>query len=468
MEIKKLKTFLTSLPIFEKVEEKAIDWLIEKGEVNQYLKGDLLFKPDDHVDNLLIFLEGSVDIYVDTPQGRQDLLLFEPGDISGHLPFSRSKGKVNAYGRVLEDLKLLELPKSFFIEMVNISYSLTQALVSVMSDRIRDTSENAFQDEKLKALGKISAGLAHELNNPISAIVRSSENLNLQLRYSSENFKAAMQIKFSPEEADGVNGLILKKIDAYKTNPKDFSLLERQDRMDDLLDWLDDHAINDSEQIAETFTEYNFTEEDLDKMSTHLVDELKFSSALKWMDHQLSVNLLVGEIKEASTRVATLVHSIKEYSHMDHGLGKEEIDLHDGLRTTLSILGHQFREKQINIDKQFEDNLPFIVANSGELNQVWTNLLANAIDVVEPNGKITISTFMDRDYICVCIEDNGAGIPQEILHQIWEPFFTTKKVGEGTGIGLDFVKKIIQRHKGSIRVESEPGKTRFIVKFSKK
>ncbi|MEM1121487.1 MAG: ATP-binding protein, partial [Bacteroidota bacterium] len=319
---------------------------------------------------------------------------------------------------------------------------------------------------KLKALGKISAGLAHELNNPASAMVRSAEILYEKLSETPENFKAVMQLAVSAEQTDSVNELIFEKISAQKTAPKDFSLLERQDRVDELMDWMEDYAVENADMIAETLTDFNFETSDLETLLTIAQAEHKLSPILNWFDNRLSVELLVSEIKEASSRVANLVQSVKKYSHMDEGRSKRMTDIHDGLRTTLSILDHQVKQKQIKIDKDFADNLPAIEANAGELNQIWTNLLANAIDAApQKGGLIKVRTFMDCDYACIEIEDNGSGIPEEIQSRIWEPFFTTKGVGEGTGMGLDMVKKIVARHRGYIGVVSNPGKTVFTVKF---
>ena len=223
--------------------------------------------------------------------------------------------------------------------------------------------------------------------------------------------------------------------------------------------------MENADEIAETFTDYNFTEDDLDQMKTVLEESAKLQPVFRWLDNRLSVETLVVEIKEASSRIANLVQSVKKYSHMDQGSGKTHINVQDGLRTTLNILGHRIKQKQIQVDKQFLEDLPQISANPGELNQIWTNLIANAIDALPQGGKITVSTYADRDYLCVDIEDNGPGIPEDIQNRIWEPFFTTKGVGEGTGMGLDMVKKIVQRHRASIRMQSQPGRTVFIVKF---
>ena len=464
MSPSEVKTFLRELPNFNQVEEAAFDWLIEKGEITTHAKGSFIFKPGDPTEEMLLLLGGIMDIFLDTENGRQEIFLYETGDITGNLPFSRGK-VTGAFGRAVEELTLLRLHRSHFVEMVGVSYAMTQALVAVMSDRIRDISQTQFQDEKLKALGKISAGLAHELNNPASAMVRSAEILYQKMGETPANFKSVMRLNINEEQTDGVNDVMFNKIAEREEHPVDFSLLERQDRLDELTDWLEDHDVENADEIAETFTDYNFTEDDLDQMKTVLEESAKLQPVFRWLDNRLSVETLVVEIKEASSRIANLVQSVKKYSHMDQGSGKTHINVQDGLRTTLNILGHRIKQKQIQVDKQFLEDLPQISANPGELNQIWTNLIANAIDALPQGGKITVSTYADRDYLCVDIEDNGPGIPEDLQNRIWEPIFATKREGEGTGLGLDMVKKIVQRHRASIRMQSQPGRTVFIVKF---
>jgi signal transduction histidine kinase len=266
-----------------------------------------------------------------------------------------------------------------------------------------------------------------------------------------------MLLNVTPEQTDKANDLLFEKIEQCKASPRDLSLLQKQDRVDELTDWLEDRDVDQAEEIAETLTDFCFDEEDLENLLDALGDESKLGPTLHWFDNRLSIELLLEEIREASKRVAELVQSVKKYSHMDQGGGKKMVDIHDGIRTTMAILGHRFKQKQIAIDKQFATDAPKILGNPGELNQVWTNLLSNSIDALPNGGTITVRSKKAYDYFCVEFEDNGSGIPETIINRIWEPFFTTKEVGEGTGIGLDVVKNIIQMHRGNINVTSEPG-----------
>lgn len=458
-----IKAFLKELPALAQVKESGLDWFANNADILEFKEGDFWMKPGEPVDYLILFLSGEMEIYVDSPEGRLDIFLYHAGDITGHLPFSRSKG-ANAYGRFTSDTKLLALHRSKFTEMVAQSYTLTQALVAVMSDRIRDVSQNQFQDEKLKALGKLSAGLAHELNNPASAIVRAAETLHQKLTETPEKFKAVMRLNVTEEETDAINDIMFSRMNQCRTEGIELGLMEREERFDELSDWLLDNDIQE-EAFLDILVDFDFRVEDLEKMRKVLQSPERMQAVLGWFDDRLTVEQLVNDIRDASGRVSDLIASVKNYSHMDQGKGKVSIHVNEGLKSTLRILNHKVKQKDIQLVKEMADDIPQIKAHPGELNQVWTNLLDNAIDALPVKGTLTVRTYFHSQQVCVDIEDNGKGIPEDILNRIWEPFFTTKSQGEGTGIGLDIVKKIIRRHRGNIYVSSEPGQTRFTVKF---
>jgi signal transduction histidine kinase len=357
-------------------------------------------------------------------------------------------------------MRILSLHRDYFVEMVNVSYELVQALVSVMTSRVREFSQMRSLDEKLIALGKMSAGLAHELNNPASAMVRSTEELYSRLRQSAERFKQVITMRITPEQADRVNKVLFARIEGA-AEFQDLSLMERESRKDDLLDWLEDHDLPEAEDIAESLVDFGFTETDLEHMHD-AVGEASFGGVMNWIDNNLNVEKLVEEIRESADRIGKLVASIKSYSHMDQVPTKEPMDIYEGLRSTGMMLKHKFKSKRIEVEKEWPDDLPQVCAIGSELNQVWTNLLVNAVDALpEEGGKITIRAYVERDYVCIEIADNGPGIPEELQSRIFEPFFTTKGVGEGTGMGLDIVNQIIERNEGYVDVTSEPGRTVF-------
>ena len=342
--------------------------------------------------------------------------------------------------------------------MVNVSYALTQALVAIMSTRIRDFSQSRFQDEKLMALGKLSAGLAHELNNPASAMVRSSEELYKRIHSTPDKFKSVINMRITVEQTDKVNDILFSKIE--NLNKVDLSLMEREEQLDDLLDWLEDHDIDEADEVAETFVDFGITEDDLDRVD-EIMEGQELSPIIRWLESTLSLEKLIGEIRESADRISGLIKAVKGYSHMDRGTSMEPTDVREGIRSTVMMLKFKIKQKGIILDKTFPDQLPLVQAFVGELNQVWTNIIANAIDAMDKGGELKISVYHERTSVCVEITDNGHGIPEEIQTRIFEPFFTTKSMNEGTGMGLDIVQKILVKHDASIDLDSAPGKTTF-------
>ncbi|MCG8329451.1 MAG: ATP-binding protein [Chitinophagales bacterium] len=462
--IEKSPQILTTLQAFETfagIPESALQWLIDLSDYKFYDTGEELFYPSQKVDHMQIIMDGKYVVKFEQKGKTREVGVWETGYITGVLPFSRMV-EARACGTALQPTYTLELHRRHFTEMVNVSYELTQALVSVMTTRVRDFTSLQFQNEKLMALGKLSAGLAHELNNPASAMVRNAEELYKKVHNTPEKFKAVITMRITPEQTDQVNAILFSKISNY--GQQDLSLLEREERIDDLTDWLEDQEMEEVEDIAETFTDFDFTEEDLEEIH-EIVQGENVPLIMGWLESTLSLEKLVGEIQEASGRISSLVRSIKDYSHMDKGVSREQVNIHDGIRSTVIMLKHKLKKKNIALNKEFHEALPPVLGYAGELNQVWTNLIVNAIDALDVGGSLTIKTYPDRQYVCVDITDNGHGIPEDIQTRVFEPFFTTKAMGEGTGMGLDIVKKIMVRHNAEIDVKSEPGKTTFSLCF---
>ncbi|MCB0661288.1 MAG: GHKL domain-containing protein [Saprospiraceae bacterium] len=450
---------LSKFETFKEAERDALQWLVERSTYQLYEPGEHLFFPKSPATKMIIIMEGELVIRFPQKNELREVGTFEAEDITGLLPFSRMKESV-AYGVVNTPMYTLELDRSFFIEMVNQHYALTQILVGVMSNRIREFTQTRLRDEKLMSLGKLSAGLAHELNNPASSIVRNAEELYQKIHKTPESFKAVMSMGITPEETDQVNAILFEKIGNYP--PPEKSLLDRESQKDDLIDWLEDAGIDDADDIAEVFTDFDLTEENLDFIA-EVVRKEALPAIMWWLESTLSLERLIGEIKEASNRISGLIGSIKSFTHMDKSRDAESLNVLEGLKNTLMILKHQMKGKNIRIEKEIEENLPLIKGYAGELNQIWTNILDNAIDAMDHDGILTLKVAKERNYITVCIGDNGPGIPEEIINQIFDPFFTTKEVGKGTGMGLEVVRKMVEHHKGKIEVKSQPGNTTFKV-----
>lgn len=452
---------IQSFEVFQGVEQEALEWLIDRSECTLFEDGEIIFQPGREADTMLVVVEGQFSVTLERNGKMKDYGLSGPGTVTGVLPFSRMK-ETKAIGTAVGPCSIMTLHRNCFVEMVNVSYKLTQALVSVMTNRVRQFSRARSQDEKLMALGKLSAGLAHELNNPASAMVRNAEELSKKVHYTPEKFKSVITMRISPEKTDKVNAIVFEK--AKNVEGVELSLMDREERVDDINDWLEDRDVPDIGDIAETFVDFGFVVDELEEIEEIMEGEYIFP-IVRWIENTLSMEKIVYEIKEAADRISSLVRSVKDYSHMDKGDAIEPTDVLDGIRTTAMILKHKIKQKNIQFVKNIQPDLPKVLAHPGELNQVWTNILDNAIDALEPGGTITISTYTDRQFVCVDIIDNGPGIPEDIQTRVFEPFFTTKAMGKGTGMGLDIVKRIIERHNGDISLESKPGETKFSLCF---
>lgn len=449
---------LQAFDIFASIPLQALQWLVDQSDYLYYPEGEYLFRSGEPIEHMSVILRGSYVIRREKDGRSRELGVWKAGYVVGMLPFSRMKS-IMADGIALEEVLVLRLHKSCFTAMVNQSYELTQALVHVMTSRVRDYSQQALLDEKMLALGKLSAGLAHELNNPAAAIARSSEELYRRIHQTPERFKSVITMRVTEEQTDRINALLFSRIEAFPTI--ELSLLERESRLDDLVDWLEDKGIDNAEDIAETFVDFGFEEGDLDLLADILPAEA-LEPVTWWLESTLNLERLVSEIRESSSRISELVQSVKSYSYMDRETGRQPVDIHEGLKNTVVMLNHKFKQKQVRLHKEFSASLPPVEAYGGELNQVWTNIIVNALEVLpDQGGEIRLHTYPERQFVCIDITDNGPGIPAELQSRIFDPFFTTKSVGEGTGMGLDIVNRIIHRHEGEVTVSSRPGETTF-------
>ena len=242
------------------------------------------------------------------------------------------------------------------------------------------------------------------------------------------------------------------------------SLMEKSDLEDDITDWLEERGIEDGTEIAEILAEFGFDLEVLEELYEYVPDQF-FPPVANWFNSVLSTEKLVTEIDEASSRIAKLVKSVKSYTHMDQAPERQMADIREGIRNTFTILGHKIKKQQIDLKENFPEDMPQVKVFVSELNQVWTNLMDNAIDAMPHGGTLEIAADFDKDYLRVHIIDSGTGIPEEVIGSIFDPFFTTKEMGKGTGMGLDVVQRIVSQHQAVIQVKSQPGETKFTVCF---
>lgn len=454
---------LKSFDALTTVPDEQLQWLIDKSEEHLLPDGTLFVSPDQPITGPHFIISGRFVGYLVQNGSKRELGTFGPRNITGYLPYSRGK-KATVYMKAKGDVHVLSFPTEKIREMVRDQFELTQALVHVMSNRVREFTAFQQQNEKMMALGKLSAGLTHELNNPASAIVRDSVSLREHLRLEPKTFKKIIAIQMDARQVDAVNDELFRVL--AETDRPRLTLKEKTAHEEAIADWLEAHGIEDAYDMAENFVDFNFKVADLENFKTHIPDAF-LSPIFGWMNTLLVTERMVEDIQESARRIAELVKSVKTFTHMDRGADKQYADIHIGIRNTLTMLGYRKKKGNITLVMDFDLNLPPVKALIGELNQVWTNLIDNALDAMEPNGKgtLTIKTERDKDFVQVTIADDGPGIPEEIRSRIFDPFFTTKEMGKGTGMGLEVVQRIVNQHNGSIKVKSEPGHTEFIVCF---
>jgi signal transduction histidine kinase len=273
-----------------------------------------------------------------------------------------------------------------------------------------------------------------------------------------------MLIRVEPRQVDLVSNKLFSIL--ARTEKPRLTLMQRTEKEDEMRDCLEDHGVQNADELAENFIEYGFTCEDMEEFKEYIPAAF-VSPVFNWINSNLVTDKMVRDILESSERISDLVNSVKNFTHMDQGKGKEYTDIHSGIRNTLTMLHYRFKKGNIELIEDYDERLPKIKALVGELNQVWTNLIDNALDAMEGNGKgkLEIRTGEERGNVKVSIIDNGPGIPEQIRSNIFDPFYTTKDIGKGTGLGLDVVNRIVKQHRGSVKVQSVPGRTEFIVCF---
>jgi signal transduction histidine kinase len=409
----------------------------------------------DPADAMFVILEGRI-------QGRGevsgDTIVFElePGDVTGVLPFSRMK-QFTVSQRAETDSRALRFPTALFPDLVQKMPELTKRLVGLMSDRIREVTRLEQQRDRLASLGKLSAGLAHELNNPASAAKRAAG----QLREILKKIKTA-SLELGRRELSSAQKAEIEKLEALFTQkdvvpPDALTISDLEDQIDSLLR---SHGQNDLWQLAADLARRNIKPEILESLFASL-DAETARAALVRIAASVEIAILLHEIESSTSRISDLVGAIKEYTYMDQAK-VQNVDVVKSLETTLTILNHKLKQG-VDVQRDYQ-RVPLLVNSFGsELNQVWTNIIDNAIDAMHGKGELRIRTYRDDGCVVVEIADNGPGISPEVQPHIFEPFFTTKGVGEGTGLGLDTVQRIVKKHRGNIQVNSKPGDTRFQV-----
>jgi signal transduction histidine kinase len=436
---------------------QELEWLASRGTLRHYSPGALVGAKGTPVEVLWIVFTGRSAIFVDRGEGRDKAFEWAGGDVGGILPYSRL---VNAPGDnfVLEPMTLLELHRTHLRDLTRDCHTVTTLLVHTMLDRARAFTSSDLRNEKMISLGKLAAGLAHELNNPAAAIERSAAGLGERLddvETAARVMGATHLTETQLAAVDRLRGTCLEVVPSGVRSP-----LEQVAREEAVAEWLAAHGVDVS--IAESLAETAVTIDQLDTLAAQIGGPA-LGTALRWAASGCVVRSLASEIQEAAMRVSGLVMAIKGFTHMDQGLVAEPVDLTRGLGNTVSVLRAKARAKSASVAVDVEPGLPSVRGFVGELNQVWANLIDNALDAIPNGGRVEVRATRGATGVDVWVVDNGPGIPAAIRDRIFDPFFTTKPVGQGAGLGLDIVRRLVRHNDGVIDVVSEPGRTEFRV-----
>jgi len=447
------KSELLRLPVFADLPDDQIDWFISQSQEMTLKAGEVYSRQGAPADAMFVILEGQVQ-WRGERGGETFVFDVEAGDVTGVLPFSRMK-QFAVNGRAVTDTRALRFPASKFPELVQKMPELTQRLVGLMSDRIRETTRLEQQRDRLASLGKLSAGLAHELNNPASAAKRAASQLRDMLKKIKNASLELGRRDLTPAQKSEIERLEALFTQQDVVPPDALTISDLEDQIDSLLR---SHGQNDLWLLAAGLARRNIKPEVVESLFATL-DGDTARAALVRIAASEEIASLLHQIESSTSRISDLVGAIKEYTHMDQA-PVQNVDIVKSVETTLTILNHKL--KQGVVVRRDYHPVPLLVNSFGsELNQVWTNIIDNAIDAMHGKGELRVRTYRDDGCAVVEIGDNGPGIPDEVQPHIFEPFFTTKGVGEGTGLGLDTVQRIVKKHRGNIEVNSSPGDTRF-------
>jgi signal transduction histidine kinase len=453
---------LRTVPLFENLTDDKLAWISEHADEVRVEAGDVIARQGDPPKGFYVVMEGETEWTRKVGQEEIFVVTLGEGSIFAELIMVLD-APYPTTGRAVTEVGLLKLDAPSFWEMLRICPEVLRGILTTSVERAELHESVSQRHGKLISLGTMAAGLAHELNNPAAAIGRSAAEARGAFKEASEKAAELGGLPLSDEQRHFVAGLP-EEVVQIQENVSFLDSLEMSDLEDELALWMEDRGVEEGWEISPTLAGAGLGTAWLERLAERLPDEA-LGGVLGWLQATMAGDELLREIEGGSARISELVGAIKTYTHMDKAASKE-VDVHAGLNSTLIMLGHKLKKGDVEVVRDYEEELPRVCGHAGELNQVWTNLLDNAIDAVEGHGRITVRTARENGRVLVEVADDGPGIPDEVKDRIFEPFYTTKDVGKGTGLGLDIsYRVVVEDHKGDIRVLSEPGDTRFQVRL---
>ena len=445
---------LRKSPLFQGLSDDELQQLMDNAKPVALRAGEVLMKQGDPGDSAFVVVKGVFEITKQSGQSVIKIDVRNPGDVLGEMALL-SQAPRSATVTSTTDSEALCISQKAFENLLSSSSTAALAVLHWVMTRLSQNDALLHQQERMAALGTLSAGLAHELNNPAAAAQRSASELNKTLLKWQSLTHQMESMAFKENQIDWLNDF-MKEASRRFESPLKLDALEKIDLVDQLQEWLEANGIESAWELAPAMVNFGWNSESLEELKGTAF----FSLSVQWLGTGCLMMGLVSEVQQTTERISQIVRAVKSYSYLDQA-PLLEVDVHDGLENTLVILQHKLKQG-VTIRREYSADLPHIEAYASELNQVWTNIIDNAIDAMNGKGEISLRTYAKDNQVVVEITDNGPGIPENIRPRIFEPFFTTKSPGKGTGLGLHISHDIVaNRHHGQLLVESKPGETKF-------
>jgi signal transduction histidine kinase len=460
---------LKTLFLFEKLTDDQLSWIASHSETLHAAAGTVVIQEGDPAEKFFVLLSGTIALsrrvgQDDVQTTRTEQRGVYAGAVQAYIRDQGVQHTYNASLRALDDSEFLVLEAADFAHLMREWFPMAVHMLEGLALGMRSTQAAVSERQRLMALGSLSAGLMHELNNPAAAASRATSSLRQRVAGMRHKLGKLAAGKVAPERLDALVELQEDVIERAAKAPE-LTAMQTADLEDRLGEWMEEREITHGWDLAPVFAQGGIDIDCLDEIETKVGPRDLLDQAIHWIGYALETDQLMTDIEDATGRVSSLVSAAKQYSQLDRA-AHQWIDVHGGLDSTLVMLGHKIGKGAIKVVKEYDKTLPQIPAHPAELNQVWTNIIDNALQAMGGTGTLTVRTYRDDEYVVVEIGDTGPGVPEELRKRVFEPFFTTKPVGEGTGLGLDISYRIVTSgHGGDIVLDSKPGDTRFRVKL---